>query len=430
MAEVLRGAACVRARSSTARGSLLAYGALGLPLAFAALPIYVLVPQLYAGVLGLPLALVGALLLAARVVDGLTDPLIGWAGDRLARRRLLTLLGLPPLALGLLLLLTPPDGAGAAWLLGSVTLATLGHSVASINFFAWGAELGRDAVERTRAVASREGFGLLGVVLAAALPGLLADDARSSAALTAWLFVPLVVAAAAVCLLRAPAAPAVRASRAALLGGWREALTDVALRRLLTVFAANGIAAALPSAIVLFYVSDVLLAGHLAGAYLAAYFLCGAAGLPLWLWASTRIGKARAWLIAMVIAIAVFGWAASLSAGDVAAFALICMLSGLALGADLALPPAMLADLLARRPGQARGATWFGLWNLVNKANLALAAGLALPLLSLAGYRPGVQDGEGVQALALLYGLLPVLLKGVALGLLWRWRGHFEGENR
>ena len=43
---------------STPTAALAAYGALGLPLAFAALPIYVHVPRLYAEGLGLSLALV------------------------------------------------------------------------------------------------------------------------------------------------------------------------------------------------------------------------------------------------------------------------------------------------------------------------------------------------------------------------------------
>ena len=89
-----------------------------MPLAFAALPIYVHVPRLYAEGLGLSLALVGAVLLAARIVDAVTDPLIGWANDRLPRRRLWIALALPALGAGMLGLLVPPAGRGAAWLFG------------------------------------------------------------------------------------------------------------------------------------------------------------------------------------------------------------------------------------------------------------------------------------------------------------------------
>jgi Na+/melibiose symporter-like transporter len=55
-----------------------------------------------------------------------------------------------------------------------------------------------------------------------------------------------------------------------------------------------------------------------------------------------------------------------------------------------------------------------GWWNLATKLNLALAAGLSLPLLGLWGYAPGQQDEHAVLALSLAYGLLPCVLKLLA----------------
>ncbi len=69
----------------TARQGL-AYGLLGLPLAFAALPLYVLLPNHYAREYGMPLATLGAVLLAARLLDAVTDPLLGRLSDRLFQR--------------------------------------------------------------------------------------------------------------------------------------------------------------------------------------------------------------------------------------------------------------------------------------------------------------------------------------------------------
>ena len=61
----------------------LRYGLLGLPLAFCALPLYVLLPNLYAREFGIPLAALGAVLLGSRLFDALTDPLLGKLSDRL-----------------------------------------------------------------------------------------------------------------------------------------------------------------------------------------------------------------------------------------------------------------------------------------------------------------------------------------------------------
>ena len=67
----------------------LRYGALGLALAFVALPLYVHLPQHYAAEFGVPLATLGALLLAARALDAVADPWIGRLCDRALGRRAL-----------------------------------------------------------------------------------------------------------------------------------------------------------------------------------------------------------------------------------------------------------------------------------------------------------------------------------------------------
>lgn len=60
----------------------LSYGLLGLPLAFVALPLYVILPNHYARDFGAPLALLGVVLLMARLLDAVLDPWIGRWCDR------------------------------------------------------------------------------------------------------------------------------------------------------------------------------------------------------------------------------------------------------------------------------------------------------------------------------------------------------------
>ena len=414
------------------RCQLLAYGALGLPLAMAALPIYVHVPRLYAEASGLSLSLLGALLLAARLADAIVDPLLGLWSDRSAQRQRLIVLALPLLVLGMLALLNPPRVGAPLWLLSSLLLTSFAFSLISIAYQAWGAELGRDAGERTRLTASREGFGLLGVLLAAALPGLLSGDTAQGLSGLAWIFVALLVLLSTVTLRGIPLAPARQPASAALLGELFVVLGDSRFRRLLAVFVVNGIAAALPATLVLFFVADVLQATHWGGAFLALYFVSGVAFLPLWVTLARRFGRVPAWVASMIVAIAAFSWAGSLGAGDLWAFAAICLLSGAALGADLTLPAALLADLTQQRAGpafvpSAPAGAYFGWWTLVAKLNLALAAGLALPLLDLVGYRPG--DPATTAGLSAAYGLLPLAFKSLAAALAWRWRKNLESNS-
>ncbi len=410
---------------------LLAYGALGLPLAMAALPVYVHVPRLYAEAAGMSLSLLGALLLAARLLDAGIDPLLGGWSDRTPSRRRLIGIALPCLALGMLALLHPPAVAAPLWLLASLMCTYFGFSLASVAYQAWGAELGRDGGERTRLTASREGFGLLGVVIAAALPGLLSNDLAQGLSGLAQIFPLLLLLLASWTFLGAPPSVARPRANGNFFGDLRAVLDDRRFRRLLTVFVVNGIAAALPATLVLFFVADVLQAEAWSGAFLALYFVSGVAFLPLWVVLARRFGRVASWVASMFVAIASFVWAWGLGAGDVWPFAVVCLLSGAALGADLTLPAALLADISEQpatdkqkesQPAQA--GAYFGWWNLVAKLNLALAAGLSLPLLDLVGYQPGVD--EATRGLAAVYCLLPLFFKTTAAVLAWRWRKTLE----
>jgi Na+/melibiose symporter-like transporter len=317
----------------------------------------------------------------------------------------------------------------------SLVVTFAGFSLATINYHAWGAELGATALESVRVTSVREMFALGGVVVAAALPSLLATDVATSMQRLGWVFIPLLAVAALANFAGAPLPPAAATAASATRHlPLTAAFADRHFRRLLIVLAAGGIASAIPATLVLFFIADVLRLADWQGLFLVIYFVCGGLALPGWVALARRHGKVRAWIASMVLAIGVFVWAFLLEAGDGIPFALICAASGAALGAELALPPALLADLLAagRRAGrEAAGAgAYFGIWNFVTKFNLALAAGIALPLVSLAGYR--VDAGttaptSGLFALAAVYALLPAAIKVISLLLLWRWKDDFEG---
>jgi glycoside/pentoside/hexuronide:cation symporter, GPH family len=211
----------------------------------------------------------------------------------------------------------------------------------------------------------------------------------------------------------------------------RQALADPSFRRLLTVYLVNGIASAIPATLVLFFIRDRLQAAAFEPLFLGGYFLAAALSMPLWMRAVSRFGLARSWLAGMLLAIAAFAWAALLGEGDIAAFAAVCVASGVALGADLSLPGALLAGVIRRAGHQGRAeGTYFGWWNFATKLNLALAAGIALPLLGLFGYAPGSRDAGALAALTLAYCALPCVLKLIAAALLYaRWMRSPEGAT-
>jgi len=399
----------------------LAYGLLGLPLAFVALPLYVILPNYYAKTFGVPLATLGAILLGARLFDAFIDPLLGRLSDRLFARSAASvlragLLSAVVLAVGFALLFFPQvaaPGALIGWVSAMLMVTYAAYSFLSVSHQSWGAMLGGNEAERSRIVAWREGLGLVGVVLASVTPVALGLPAT-----TVIFFIAL--AAGWLAWTRA-VQPATKASHAAQPGAIWLPFKHANFKRLLTVFMLNGIASAVPATLVLFFIQDRLQApSSMEPLFLGSYFLTAALSIPLWLAVVKRIGLAKAWLCGMALAIAVFAWATQVGAGQSTAFLIITSLSGVALGTDLALPGALLAGVIQRNgdSGKLEGA-YFGWWNFATKLNLALAAGLALPLLGLFGYAPGSRSTDALQALVIAYCVLPCVLKLAAGGALY-----------
>lgn len=404
------------------------YGLMGLPLAFVALPLYVTLPHHYATALGVPLATLGAVLLAARLFDALIDPLLGRWSDRLFAQSLRAVLAWAALACAVLgagfaLLFFPPVRGQTAlvlWATACLVITYAAYSALGILHQSWGARLGGDEAQRSRIVAWREGLGLLGVVLASIAPlalGLPASTALFLIALgagwTAWRVA------------RKPPVGTVASAEVGFFDGRPASVwlpfTRPAFRALLAVFVVNGIASAVPATLILFFVQDRLQApADQQPLFLGSYFICAALALPLWLRVVPRLGLARTWLVGMLLSMAVFIFAAQLGAGDGMAFLAVCALSGVALGTDLALPGALLAGTIAAAGdrGRTEGA-YFGWWNFATKLNLALAAGVALPLLGLWGYTPGTRDPAALLTLTQAYCLLPCGLKALAAVLLF-----------
>ncbi|CAG2160989.1 MFS transporter [Cupriavidus numazuensis] len=412
---------------------LAAYGALGLPLAMVALPIYVQAPAYYTSRLGMPLSTAGLILFLTRIVDTAQDPLLGRWADRLAgSRRLLSALWTSALCLvaAFAALWMPPVSgmALAAWFAAALVAVYAAHSFINVAYLAWGSRLGHDSDVLTRAAAWREGAGVLGVLIASAGPAwlLASEDRAPQNAIVPFIALFGILLIGAIWVLRfAPPWQTMSTSqtsqshrsgfRPAIVSVWRTLRDNRSFRMLLVPYFLNGLSVAIPASLAVFFIEDRLVAIKWVAPSLALYFLAAALGLPLWVRISRRVGPQGAWRAAMGLAIAAFVWGATLGPGDLVAFLLVCIGCGFALGADLALPPVLLAQCIP--DGEGPG-TYVGIWTLIGKLCLALSA-LTLPGLDWLGYRPGSPaTGTPGVVLALTYAGLPCLLKFGALSAL------------
>lgn len=96
-------------------------------------------------------------------------------------------------------------------------------------------------------------------------------------------------------------------------------------------------------------------------------------------------------------------------------YAVVCVVSGIALGAELSLPPAFLSTVVDRRGAEQQTAGCFALMSFLMKLALALAGAGGLYVLDLAGFVPRGDNGpEALARLSFLYALLPAVLKTAA----------------
>ncbi len=423
---------------------LVAYSALQLPLAMAALPVVLNVTHYYGEILKLSLAMIGPILIVSRIIDAIQDPIIGHVSDRLTRfksgRLILVGATVPLLMAGFFMLFDPPamfhpvgDGPNpnstllSIWLFAALVLVHLGYACVSISYHAYGAELSDDYNERTRVTVGREVFGLTGMMIAVVLPTWLTARFGEAAGYQ-WLgivYLPIALLSALPTLLYSPPSVhgPVQQKPGSLMASFFAPLKNPLYRRLLLVFVVNGSALGIAVSVMLFYVEHVLGGGKLqAGIILLAYFVSGAASVPLWMFLSRRWSKAAAWLFGILLTVVAMAIAAFFGRGDIGLFVAVSVITGLGLGADYGLPPSILADVINAEEGKdSRGATgaYFGIWALSTKLATAIGAAASLPVLAALGFNPSAGSYD-TTALIIVYIFLPIAVKLIAAVLLWR----------
>ena len=308
---------------------------------------------------------------------------------------------------------------------------TIGWTLAQTPYTAWGAEIAPDYSSRTSVTAWREGLGLLGTLIATLVYFGAGQGGQGLGAL-AMIIIALLPVSILIAVLVTSEDRQPPKSSLSIAEGWQAMRGNAPFRRLLLSWFINGAANGVPVTLFLFFVADVLQGDsavfetvgiEVAGVCLLAYFLAAILGMPGWSWLADRIGKHRAWCFAMIWACLIFAWALTLEAGAFQSFLVISILTGLAFGADLALPPAMQADVIeldTRQTGAGRAGLFFAIWQVATKASVALSSGLALIVLGWSGFTAGGENSDqALQTLVILYAGVPILLKLVAVALIW-----------
>ena len=416
---------------------MVAYSFPALAISIPTIPLYLYLPTFYGVTLELGLAATGFALLTARVFDTITDPIVGIISDRFPIKRNYRkpwiAVGSIIAAIGLYQLLNPPNDAGIIYLICWSIVLYLGWTFVAVPYLTWGAELSTDYNERTSITTSRETAGILGILTCGVIFTFSANlnfSEIDTIGIIGWATIGLGAISIPYMLKKVPDSGLVRLKKGkntnrSFLRSVLQLTQNRLFVRLLAAWFLNGIANGIPSVLFFLYLDKVLGVNETQRAVLILiYFSTAVAAMPAWLSLSKVFNKHRVWCYAMILAIGAFSLVPFLPEGAFYLFSIICILTGVCLGADLSIPPSIQADVLdydKLKTRSQRAGLLFSLWGMATKLALACSVGLAFPLLDWLGFEPDMPDDSGRQALVFLYALLPVGFKCITVLAIWNF---------
>ena len=388
------------------------YALFSCALGMAGLPIYIHAPKYFVEQYEISLATLGLALLLLRSIDFFQDPLLGrLASSTLSRGSAPLWIAAAFMCIGMILLFAiPAVTSPILWFSISLIILFSGFSFAYIRIYAFGVEaFGMDG--QIKIAKWREAGTLIGICLAAAAPSILSLAGSNGYRNFAFLFCALIIIAT--FLMSADFSKTFFKVQKQTTSIFPK---DVGLQRLLLFVFLNAMPVAVTSTLYLFYVDHVLDLGVVGGPLLILFFLSAAFSAPFWTRLADHYGALRILKLSMIVSIFSFIWAYNLNSGDVIAFSIICFATGLSLGADMTILPAIFAKRLAKTKHDAN--MGFGIWNFSNKLALAVTAGVLLPLMEFAGFETqDMRSNLSIEILMISYALIPCGLK--ILALLW-----------
>ena len=386
------------------------YALFSCTLGMAGLPIYIHAPKYFVEQYEINLATLGLALLLLRSVDFFQDPLLGrLASSTLSRGSSPLWIATAFMCLGMILLFAiPAVTSPILWFSISLIILFSGFSFAYIRIYAFGVEaFGMDG--QIKIAKWREGGTLIGICLAAAAPSILSITGSNGYKNFAFLFCALIIIAT--FLMTSDFSKTFFKVQKQTTSIFPK---DVGLQRLLLFVFLNAMPVAVTSTLYLFYVDHVLGLEVMGGPLLILFFLSAAFSAPFWTRWAEHYGALQVLRISMLVSILSFVWAYNLNAGEVIAFSIICFATGLSLGADMTILPAIFAQRLAKTKHDPN--TGFGIWNFSNKLALAFTAGILLPLMEFAGFETqDMRSSLSTEVLKISYAIVPCGLKIFAL---------------
>ena len=418
-------------RGLTRQASILSSVAYALPMVgvyFFVAPISIL-QGIYAKYFGVPLTTIAAIILAARLFDAVSDPLIGYISDqeqaRTGGRKRMIAIGGAVFVVSAYFLYAPPEDVGALYFLVFFILFALGFTLIEIPHLAWGGALASDLKGRTRIFTFRHVAVYSGTFLFYVAPlmpffdgtEITPETLKWSAVVMGSFLVPALIVA----LVSAPSGQSASATQAPRLSAlWTAIVENRPLLLFLAVYFCAGLGLGMFYGLLFIFVDAYLgLGQYISFVYMVALgaSLLATAG---WYVAATRFGKKQSWAVGIGLSGSAAVATLFLNPGEGALIPLYVIVTVSQIGmASMVIAPSILADISDYghwKFGANRSATYFSAYTLVTKGNAAFGAALGFAIAGLFGFDPTVSEhsDESVFGLRLVMSYAPTLI--IAIG--------------
>lgn len=417
--------------------TLFYYSLTDLPVAMSIFPVIVFIPRFYASDVGVSLTMVGTIMIAVRIFDVITDPLMGFLSDRtvsrFGRRRPWILASTPIMMISIYQLFMPPADAGASHMLVWSMSLSIATTMMLIPYYAWGAELSTNYNERSRITGARAMAGVLGSLTAQLVPAaalILFGIGGSASVLEIVGTTMLIVMPVCVILTvaRTPEAQVEIRSSMPVLKGLKLMWQNKPFKQLVVAFMIGSIGLNVTTPLYIFFVADVLNAEDQAIFMLTFFYLTSFIAVPFWVWLSRRIGKHRSYIASFVMISFAHPFYLLLGEGDFWWMLPITVATGFAAGGFAqTLPNSMKADVIdldTAASSENRAAQFFSAWSFAQKATSSIGAAIAMFGLAFFGFDAAPEAANGAEelfGLRFLFSTFPSLFFLTGALIVWNY---------
>ena len=392
------------------------YGILGIPIAFLGFPLYIYLPTFYVEHIGLSVGVVGFILLFARLADMVLDPFIGRFCDIYSTKFNIIFISSFFLFFGLFFLIKPIY-YNSYWLFLFSIITYISYSFVLIPYLSLNSILGSNQTDNIRLAFSREIFIIIGVLTSLFIPYIFLVSNDSKKSLELLLYTILFIFPLILLVFYRNLKDLEPKNGKILHNNFFKSLKNFFIdfpyhKKLFFAFLLNNLANALPATLFLFFVKYVLVLEDKTGLFLIIYFLSAIVAFPFWIKVSNKLTKKATWILSIIVAISAFVFVPFLKEGDFIYFSIICIMTGSCLGADMALPSSIQAEVanMTKEKEDLTGVL-FGFWAMITKLSLALAVAISFISLEVANFESQNINQTSIFVIIFLYSILPIILK-------------------